>query len=181
MALLGSLNSLVWGVPMLVLILGVGLYLTIGLKLRSLVNVPLSFAFLWRGRVAEGKGEISPFNALMTELSATIGTGNIAGVATAIFLGGPGAIFWMWMTALLGMATKYAEAVCAVRYREQDARGEFVGGPMSTSRMGWGRNGTGSRYALPCSRASPALASATWYRPIPWPMRSTPRSRSRNG
>lgn len=138
MAVLGALNSLVWGVPMLILILGVGLYLTIGLKLRSIVHVPLSFAFLWRGRVAEGKGEISPFNALMTELSATIGTGNIAGVATAIFLGGPGAIFWMWMTALVGMATKYAEAVCAVRYREQDSRGEFVGGPMYYIKNGLG-------------------------------------------
>ena len=124
------LNGIVWGVPMLVLILGIGLYLTVGLRLRSVLRLPLSLAFLWRGRTAEGKGEISPFNALMTELSACIGTGNIAGVATAIFLGGPGAIFWMWMTALLGMATKYAEAVLAVRYREQDSRGEYVGGPM---------------------------------------------------
>jgi len=124
------LNGIVWGVPMLVLILGVGLFLTIGLKLRSIFNVPLSFWMLWRGRRPEGSGEITPFNALMTELSATIGTGNIAGVATAIFLGGPGAVFWMWMTALVGMATKYAEAVLAVRYREKDSRGEWVGGPM---------------------------------------------------
>ena len=124
------LNGIVWGVPMLVLILGVGLYLTIGLRLRSILRLPLSISFLWRGRVSEGQGEISPFQALMTELSACIGTGNIAGVATAIVLGGPGAIFWMWMTALVGMATKYAEAVLAVRYRQQDPRGEYVGGPM---------------------------------------------------
>ncbi len=124
------LNDIVWGVPMLVLILGVGLYLTIGLRLRSILRLPLSLTFLWRGRASEGKGEISPFQALMTELSACIGTGNIAGVATAIVLGGPGAIFWMWMTALVGMATKYAEAVLAVRYRQQDQRGEYVGGPM---------------------------------------------------
>ena len=124
------LNGIVWGVPMLVLILGIGLYLTIGLRLRSILRLPLSLSFLWRGRAAEGHGEISPFQALMTELSACIGTGNIAGVATAIVLGGPGAIFWMWMTALVGMATKYAEAVLAVRYRQQDARGEYVGGPM---------------------------------------------------
>ena len=135
---LNWLNGIVWGVPMLVLILGVGLYLTFGLRLRSILQVPLSLAFLWRGRVREGKGEITPFNALMTELSATIGTGNIAGVATAIFLGGPGAIFWMWMTALVGMATKYAEAVLAVRYREQDSRGEWVGGPMYYIRNGLG-------------------------------------------
>jgi AGCS family alanine or glycine:cation symporter len=139
-AALTWLNGIVWGVPMLVLILGVGLFLTFGLKLRTIVNVPLSLAFLWRGRVAEGKGEITPFNALMTELSATIGTGNIAGVATAIVLGGPGAIFWMWMTALVGMATKYAEAVCAVRYREKDPRGEYVGGPMYYIKNGLGPN-----------------------------------------
>lgn len=127
---LNWLNGIVWGVPMLILILGIGLYLTVGLRLRSVTKVPLSVAFLWKGRVREGKGEITPFNALMTELSACIGTGNVAGVATAIFLGGPGAVFWMWMTALVGMATKFAEAVCAVRYREQDSRGEWVGGPM---------------------------------------------------
>jgi AGCS family alanine or glycine:cation symporter len=141
-AALNWLNGIVWGVPMLILILGVGLYLTIGLKLRSVLQVPLSLAFLWKGRVREGKGEITPFNALMTELSATIGTGNIAGVATAIFLGGPGAVFWMWMTALVGMATKYAEAVCAVRYREEDARGEYVGGPMYYIKNGLGERWT---------------------------------------
>jgi AGCS family alanine or glycine:cation symporter len=80
------LNGIVWGVPMLVLILGIGLYLTIGLRLRSIIRLPLSISFLWRGRAAEGQGEISPFQALMTELSACIGTGNIAGVATAIVL-----------------------------------------------------------------------------------------------
>ena len=83
-----------------------------------------------QGRQGKGDGDISPFSALMTSLSATIGTGNIAGVATAIALGGPGALFWMWMTALVGLATKYAEAVCAVRFREQDAQGNYSGGPM---------------------------------------------------
>lgn len=135
---LNWLNGIVWGVPMLILILGMGLYLTFGLQLRSVTKVPLSLAFLWKGRVREGKGEITPFNALMTELSACIGTGNVAGVATAIFLGGPGAVFWMWMTALVGMATKFAEAVCAIRYREQDSRGEWVGGPMYYIKNGLG-------------------------------------------
>jgi AGCS family alanine or glycine:cation symporter len=135
---LNWLNGIVWGVPMLILILGIGLYLTFGLRARSVTQVPLSLAFLWKGRHREGKGEITPFNALMTELAATIGTGNIAGVATAIFLGGPGAIFWMWMTALVGMATKFAEAVLAVRYREQDSRGEYVGGPMYYIKNGLG-------------------------------------------
>lgn len=127
-----AVNGVVWGPLMLVLILGTGLFLQAGLKILPLRKLGFGFRLLWKGRVPpkEGKGEISPFNALMTSLSATIGTGNIAGVATAIFLGGPGALFWMWMTALVGMATKYAEAVCAVKYREVDELGNHVGGPM---------------------------------------------------
>jgi AGCS family alanine or glycine:cation symporter len=136
------LDDLLWGVPMLVLLLGVGLYLTVGLSFRTIRELPLAFWMLWRGRVASGKGEITPFNALMTALAATIGTGNIAGVATAIFIGGPGAVFWMWMTALVGMATKFAEAVLAVRYREVDERGKYVGGPMY-----YIKNGMGARWA----------------------------------
>ena len=136
------LNTIVWGVPMLVLILGVGVYLTLGLRFLTIIRIPFGFRLLWRGRVPRGRGEISPFGALMTSLSATIGTGNIAGVATAIYLGGPGAVFWMWVTALVGMATKYAEAVCAVRYREQDERGRFVGGPMYYITNGLGSSWT---------------------------------------
>lgn len=132
------LNGVVWGVPMLVLILGVGLYLTLGLRLLTILKIPFGFGLLKAGRIPGGDGQITPFNALMTSLSATIGTGNIAGVATAIFLGGPGAVFWMWMTALVGMATKYAEAVCAVRYREKDERGKHVGGPMYYIKNGLG-------------------------------------------
>ncbi|MET0072036.1 MAG: sodium:alanine symporter family protein [Candidatus Thiodiazotropha sp.] len=124
------LNGIVWGPLMLVLILGTGLFLMVGLKLMPLARLGYGFRMLWRGREGLGEGEISPFNALMTSLSATIGTGNIAGVATAIAIGGPGAIFWMWCTALVGMATKYAEAVLAVRYREVDENGNHVGGPM---------------------------------------------------
>lgn len=124
------INGIVWGPAMLVLILGVGLFLQMGLRLMPILKIGTGFRLLFRGREEQGDGQISPFNALMTSLSATIGTGNIAGVATAIFLGGPGALFWMWMTALVGMATKYAEAVCAVKYREQDEAGNFVGGPM---------------------------------------------------
>jgi AGCS family alanine or glycine:cation symporter len=127
---------------MLVLILGVGFYLTLGLRFLTIIRIPFGFRLLWRGRVPRGRGEISPFGALMTSLSATIGTGNIAGVATAIYLGGPGAVFWMWVTALVGMATKYAEAVCAVRYREQDERGKFVGGPMYYITNGLGSSWT---------------------------------------
>lgn len=132
------LNGIVWGVPMLVLILGVGLYLTFGLKLLTIFKIPFGFKLLWKGRIPGDDSGISPFNALMTSLAATIGTGNIAGVATAIFLGGPGAVFWMWMTALVGMATKYAEAVLAVKFRETDERGKHVGGPMYYIKNGLG-------------------------------------------
>ena len=136
--IVGDLNSIVWGVPMLILILGVGLYLTFGLKLLTIIKIPFGFDLLWKGRIPGDDKGISPFNALMTSLAATIGTGNIAGVATAIFLGGPGAVFWMWMTALVGMATKYAEAVLAVRFRETDERGKQVGGPMYYIQNGLG-------------------------------------------
>lgn len=145
-SLISAINSLVWGVPMLVMILGVGIFLTVGLKFMPIVKLGSGFKLLWSGRIPEkdddSKGEISPFNALMTSLSATIGTGNIAGVATAIFLGGPGALFWMWCTALVGMATKFAEAVCAVQYRETDEDGNHVGGPMY-----YIKNGLSSKWA----------------------------------
>jgi len=129
---------------MLVMILGVGLFLSIGLKLMPVLKLGAGFRLMWSGR-ARGEadeGEIPPFQALMTALSATVGTGNIAGVATAVFLGGPGALFWMWLTALVGMATKYSEAVLAVRFREVDERGKHVGGPMY-----YIRNGLGNKWA----------------------------------
>ncbi|PPK53291.1 alanine/glycine:cation symporter family protein [Marinobacter persicus] len=139
-----TVNGLVWGPPMLVMILGVGLFLSIGLKLMPVLKLGAGFRLMWSGR-ARGEadeGEIPPFQALMTALSATVGTGNIAGVATAVFLGGPGALFWMWLTALVGMATKYSEAVLAVRFREVDERGKHVGGPMY-----YIRNGLGNKWA----------------------------------
>lgn len=136
----GVVNGLVWGPPMLVMILGVGLFLSLGLKMMPVLKLGAGFRLMWKGRSgAESDGEIPPFQALMTALSATVGTGNIAGVATAVFLGGPGALFWMWLTALVGMATKYSEAVLAVRFREVDERGAHVGGPMYYIRNGLGR------------------------------------------
>lgn len=137
-----AINGLVWGPPMLVLILGVGLFLSLGLKLMPILRLGEGFRLMWKGRTggdAEKEGDIPPFQALMTALSATIGTGNIAGVATAVFLGGPGALFWMWLTALVGMATKYSEAVLAVNFREVDERGNYVGGPMYYIRNGLGK------------------------------------------
>ncbi|WP_445775866.1 alanine/glycine:cation symporter family protein [Shewanella sp.] len=140
-----TINGIVWGVPMLIMILGVGLFLSIGLKLMPILKLGRGFKLLWSGRQVTDeseKGDVSPFNALMTSLSATIGTGNIAGVATAIFIGGPGALFWMWCTALVGMATKFSEAVLAVKFRETDANGNHVGGPMY-----YIKNGLGSKWA----------------------------------
>jgi AGCS family alanine or glycine:cation symporter len=130
MDIINAINSWVWGPVMLLLILGTGIYLTLGLRFLTVRKIPAAFRLLFKGVKGQGSGEISPFGALMTALSATIGTGNIAGVATAIALGGPGALFWMWLAALLGMATKYAEAVLAVHYREHDAEGRYKGGPM---------------------------------------------------
>jgi AGCS family alanine or glycine:cation symporter len=131
-----TINEWAWGPAMLFLLLGTGLYLSLGLRFLTLRKIPVALRLLLQGRKGKGEGDISPFSALMTSLSATIGTGNIAGVATAVALGGPGALFWMWITALLGMATKYAEAVLAVRFREQDKLGNYSGGPMYYIRNG---------------------------------------------
>ncbi|UWQ44897.1 alanine/glycine:cation symporter family protein [Leisingera aquaemixtae] len=141
-SIVGEVNEVVWGPMMLVLILGVGFFLQVGLKFMPIRKLGMGFGLMFKGREATGEGQITPFNALMTALSATIGTGNIAGVATAVFLGGPGALFWMWMTALVGMATKYSEAVCAVKFRERDEEGNYVGGPMY-----YIKNGLGAKWA----------------------------------
>ncbi|TXH95874.1 MAG: sodium:alanine symporter family protein [Pseudorhodobacter sp.] len=132
------LNGIVWGVPMIVLIIGTGLYLQLRLGFMPIRKVVYGFRMIWKSRTpgAAAEGEITPYAALMTALSATIGTGNIAGVATAIAVGGPGALFWMWVTAFVGMATKYAEVVVAVKYREVDDRGEHAGGPMFAIKNG---------------------------------------------
>jgi AGCS family alanine or glycine:cation symporter len=141
---IGTVNGIVWGWPMLILILGVGFFMSIGLKLMPILKLGTGFKLLAGGVKAEKgeekEGEVPPYQALMTAMAATVGTGNIAGVATAVFLGGPGALFWMWMTALVGMATKYAEAVLAVKYREVDEHGNHVGGPMYYIKNGMGKN-----------------------------------------
>ena len=142
-AFITEINAWAWGVPMQVLLLGTGIFLTLGLGLLPWRKLRFAFRLLLGGFRGQGEGDIPPFRALMTSLSATIGTGNIAGVATAMTLGGPGALFWMWLTALFGMAMKYAEAVLAVRYREQDDLGGFSGGPMY-----YIRNGLGPRFAI---------------------------------
>ena len=136
---INSVNGFVWGIPMLSLLLLTGLYLSIGLKGLSISKIPYAFRELFRKRDATEDGDVTPFQALMTALSSTIGTGNIAGVAAAIAIGGPGAVFWMWMTAIVGTATKYSEGVLAVNFREVDANGNRVGGPMYYIKNGLGK------------------------------------------
>jgi len=138
--LLGILNGIAWGPYMLALIAGTGLYLMLGLKLFPIIKLPFGFRQLSKKSSSKDKGDIEPRSALATALSATVGTGNIAGVASAIAIGGPGAIFWMWIMGIVGMATKYAEAVLAVKYREKDKLGNYVGGPMYYIRNGLGEN-----------------------------------------
>jgi len=137
------INSFAWGWPTVILIALTGIVLMAGLRFMPLMRIPYGIRILLKGTDGDkSQGEISPFQALMTSLSATIGTGNIAGVAAAISIGGPGAIFWMWLIAIFGIATKYAEAVLAVHFREVDSLGNHVGGPMY-----YIKNGLGNRWA----------------------------------
>ena len=130
MQALKAINDVIWGPGMLILLIGTGLYLTVGLRFYTLRNIFSAFSMLWKGRTSSAgdKGELTPFNALMTALAGTIGTGSIVGVATAILSGGPGALFWMWVTALVGMATKFSEVLLSVHFREKTPAGNWVGG-----------------------------------------------------
>lgn len=147
---INQVSGWIWGTPLLVLLVGTGIYLTIRLGLLQFRMLPYALKLAFTpNKNDKGKGDISHFQALMTALAATIGTGNIVGVATAVILGGPGAIFWMWMTALVGMATKYAEAVLAVKYRVQDPKnGEMSGGPMYYIEKGLGMKWLGMLFAF---------------------------------
>ena len=128
--ILNYVSGFIWGPFTLVLILGTGIFLSLGLKGFTLTYIAVAFKQLFSKEEDSSSGEISSFQSLTTALSATVGTGNIAGVATAIFVGGPGAIFWMWVSAVFGMATKFAEAFLAIKYREKNELGETIGGPM---------------------------------------------------
>ena len=134
---LNEIDSILWGPPLIVLLLGTGIYLTIRLNLLQVFRLPLALSLIFRAK-NRGKGDVSSFKALCVALAATVGTGNIVGVATAVKLGGPGALFWMWVAAFFGMATKYAEGLLAVKYRTTDERGEIAGGPMFYIRHGMG-------------------------------------------
>ncbi len=134
---LNAIDSFMWGPPLITLLVGTGIYLTVRLHLLQVFRLPLALRLIFKAQ-NKGEGDVSSFKALCVALAATVGTGNIVGVATAVKVGGPGAIFWMWMAAFFGMATKYAEGLLAVKYRSVDAKGDIAGGPMFYIRNGMG-------------------------------------------
>ena len=135
--LLADINNFVWGPVMLALLVGTGVFLTVRLHFLPWRNLFYAMKLIFTKK-GETEGDITPFQSLMTALSATIGTGNIVGVATAMVLGGPGALVWMWISAAFGLSTKYGESVLAVKYRETNSIGEMSGGPMYAMRNGIG-------------------------------------------
>ncbi len=145
--ILSAIDSFIWGAPLLILLSGTGLYLTLRLGFIQIRYLPRALGYLFK-KDKGGKGDVSSFAALCTALAATIGTGNIVGVATAVQAGGPGAIFWMWLVALLGMATKYAECLLAVKYRVRDKNGFMAGGPMYYIERGLGIKWLAKLFAL---------------------------------
>ena len=146
-SIVSAIDSFIWGAPLLILLSGTGLYLTLRLGFIQIRYLPLALGYLFK-KDKGGKGDVSSFAALCTALAATIGTGNIVGVATAVQAGGPGAIFWMWLVALLGMATKYAECLLAVKYRVRDKNGFMAGGPMYYIERGLGIKWLAKLFAL---------------------------------
>ena len=150
-SILSNVSSIIWGPPLIILLMGTGIYLTIRLKLLQVIRLPLAFKYVFskeEGLDESSEGDVSSYAALCTALSATIGTGNIVGVATAITAGGPGALFWMWVAAFFGMATKYAEGLLAIKYREVDENGEMAGGPMYYIKNGLGLNWLAKLFAV---------------------------------
>ena len=139
----GTINGLVWGVPAMILIVGTGVYMSFGIGFKQFTR----FGYVLKNTIGKAfgkhevaEGAVTPFQALCTALAATVGTGNIAGVCGAIAIGGPGAVFWMWVSAIFGMATKYSEVTLSIKYREKNSKGDWVGGPMYYIRNGLGKS-----------------------------------------
>ncbi len=156
--IISLISSFVWGVPMLVLLIGTGFYLSIRLKFMQFWALPRAIGLIFK-KEQSGDGEISHFAALMTALAATVGIGNLVGVATAITMGGPGAVFWMWMTGLVGMATKYSEAILAVKYRKKGKT--MMGGPMYYLSLGANKPFLGTAFAIFAVIASFGIGNMT--------------------
>lgn len=146
--LTADISSFVWGLPLIIFLVGTGLFLTIRIGFFSFRMLPHSLKMIFSKQDDKNEGDISHFQALMTALAATVGTGNVVGVATAVVLGGPGAVFWMWITALVGMATKYSEGILGVKYRQKNDKGEMSGGPMYYLEHGLGQKWLGILFAF---------------------------------
>ena len=161
-----AVNNVVWGIPMLVLLLATGVYLTVGTRFFQVRRfgyvIKNTLGSLFRNkstRKSDEHGAISQFQALATALAATVGTGNIVGVVTAIAAGGPGAVFWMWVSAFFGMMTKYAEIVLGMYFRHKDEKGEWVGGPMYYIEKGLHQKWLAVAFAIFCLFASFGIGS----------------------
>lgn len=137
LSILNKIDSFLWGAPLIILLIGTGIYLTLRLGFLQVAKLPLALKLIFKAE-NKGKGEVSSFKSLCVALAATVGTGNIVGVATAVKMGGPGALFWMWVAAFFGMATKYAEGLLAIKYRSVDKNRNISGGPMYYIRKGMG-------------------------------------------
>ena len=165
--ILSDISSFLWGWPMIILLLGTHIYLTIRLRFpqrKIITAIKLSFQ-----RDHGATGDVSQFGALATALAATIGTGNIIGVATAVALGGPGAVLWCWLTGVFGISTKYAEGLLAIKYRVKTADGRMLGGPMYALERGLGWKWMAILFGPMASRpTSRALLSACWREPLSW-------------
>ena len=178
--LVGELDSFVWGPVMLCLLVGTGVYMTLKLRFLTWRNLPyaLKTIFSKKSRTTKvGSGDVSPFSALMTALAATIGTGNIVGVATAMFAGGPGALVWMWISACFGLTTKFSECMLGFKFREVNAKGEMKGGPMFTMKNGFKNKKAGlflgTAFALFAVLASFGIGNMTQANSISTPINTT--------
>ncbi len=171
---ISAVSDIVWGPPLLILLVGTGIYLTIRLGFIQITKLPyaLKLAFS-KHQDDKSEGDISHFQALMTALAATVGTGNIVGVATAVVLGGPGAIVWMWLSGLFGMATKYAEAILAVKYRVVDENGQMAGGPMYYLERGLKQKWLGVLFAAFASIAAFGIGNGVQTNSVALAMKST--------
>ncbi len=146
-SVVGTVDSFVWGPVMLILLVGTGVFLTFKLRFRTWRNLGYALRSVLGSesrKTTRGTGDVSPFSALMTALAATIGTGNIVGVATAMFAGGPGALVWMWISACFGLTTKFSECMLSIKYRTVNEKGEMSGGPMYTMKRGFKNKRFGS-------------------------------------
>lgn len=171
---LDKASGFIWGPPLLVLLVGTGIYLTVRLGFIQVRLLPYSLKQVFsRKHSKKADGDISQFQALMTAMAATVGVGNIVGVATAVYMGGPGAIFWMWLAGFFGMATKYGEAILAVKYRVKDSKGEMAGGPMYYLEHGLKQKWLGVAFAIFGALAAFGIGNGTQSKAVADVMKST--------